>query len=275
MQIHERFCLLRERFCAINKNMANENKDMFVSERFKMILEYLEAHKRATVEELAQKLYVSPATVRRDFASMQKLGMLQRTHGGAVYLSASEDVSIFVRMEKESVSKETVATVAMNHMPEFTSCFIDNSSTAFALATRMNLAFKTVVTNGLQIAAKLSEKKNVEVIFLGGTIRYSNYASTGIYPCKMLDDFHLDVMLSGSAAVTLEGAYERSLETMEIKQSAFKRCKKRILLVDKSKFAENFIYRTAPLSNYDLICTDASSETIAPYVAAGIHVVNR
>lgn len=255
--------------------MSTENKEMFVSERFKLILDYLELHKRATVEELAENLFVSMATVRRDLASMQKLGMLQRTHGGAIYLSASEDVSIFVRLEKESVSKETVASVAMNHLPEFSSCFIDNSSTAFALATRLNLAFKTVVTNGLQIAAKLSEKKNVEVIFLGGTIRFSHYASTGTYPCKMLEDFNLDVMFSGSAALRLDGAYERSLETMEIKQSAFKRCRKHILLVDKSKFSENFIYRTAPLSAYDMICTDADSTTLMPYLSAGIKVFNR
>ena len=255
--------------------MANENKDLFVSERFRMILDYLEVHKRATVEEIANKLYVSPATVRRDFASMQKLGMLQRTHGGAIYLSASEDVSIFVRMEKESASKEMVATVAMNHLPEFKSCFIDNSSTAFALATRLDLSFKTIVTNGLEVAAKLSEKKNVEVIFLGGVIRYSNFASTGIYPCKMLEDFNLDVMFSGAASIKPEGAFERSLETMEIKQSAFRRCRKRILLVDKSKFSENFIYRTAPLKEYDFVCTDADSVTIAPYIASGIRVFNR
>ena len=255
--------------------MENENKEMFVSERFRMILDYLEVHKRATVDEIASKLYVSPATVRRDFAAMQKLGMLQRTHGGAIYLSASEDVSIFVRMEKESTSKETVATVAMNHLPEFKSCFIDNSSTVFALATRLDLSFKTVVTNGLQAAAKLSEKKNVEVIFLGGLIRYSNYASTGIYPCKMLDDFSLDVMFSGAASVKPSGAFERSLETMEIKQSAFRHCRKRILLVDKSKFSENFIYRTVPLHDYDVVCTDADNATIAPYLAQGVNIVNR
>lgn len=254
--------------------MAN-NKEMFVSERFKDIMDYLEERKRATVEELSEKLFVSPATIRRDLSAMQKLGMLQRTHGGAIYVSASEDVSIFVRMEKESVSKETVASVAMGHMPEFTSCFIDNSSTAFALATRLNLAFKTVVTNGLQIAAKLSEKKNVEVIFLGGKIRYSNYASTGSLPCKMLENYSLDLMLCGSAAVSLEGAYERSLETMEIKQSAFRRCKKKMLLVDKSKFSENFIYRTAPLNQYDIVCTDADSSLIQPYLAAGIRIYNR
>ena len=255
--------------------MTNDNNELFVSERFKMILDYLEVHKRATVEELAAKLYVSTATIRRDLAAMQKLGVLQRTHGGALFLSTSQDVSIFVRMEKESASKEAVATVALSHLPDFKSCFVDNSSTAFALAARLDLSFKTVVTNGLQIAAKLSEKKNVEVIFLGGTIRYSNYASTGIYPCKMMDDFNLDLMLSGSASVHLEGAFERSLETMEIKRSALQHCRHRILLVDKSKFNEDFIYRTAPLTDYDFICTDASNSIIAPYVAKGVRIFNK
>ena len=43
-----------------------EGKKMFVNERFNSITEYLKEHKRASVTELSNVLYVSPATVRRD-----------------------------------------------------------------------------------------------------------------------------------------------------------------------------------------------------------------
>ena len=59
---------------------------MFVNERFKLISEYLKEHKKASVEELAEFLYVSTATVRRDLLEMQKMGMVARTHGGALYI---------------------------------------------------------------------------------------------------------------------------------------------------------------------------------------------
>ena len=68
--------------------------NMFTSERFKLISDYLKEHSRATVDELAHVLYVSPATVRRDLTEMQKLGMSQRTHGGAVFIDSVDEVNI-------------------------------------------------------------------------------------------------------------------------------------------------------------------------------------
>ena len=116
-----------------------EGKKMFVNERFNSITEYLKEHKRASVTELSNVLYVSPATVRRDLLEMQKMGLVARTHGGALYLDNSDEVSIFVRLEKDSLEKELTASVALDRIPPFQTVFIDNSSTCLALAERMDL----------------------------------------------------------------------------------------------------------------------------------------
>ena len=46
------------------------NENMFTRERYKLIEDYLKKESRATVDELAKMLYVSPATVRRDLTEM-------------------------------------------------------------------------------------------------------------------------------------------------------------------------------------------------------------
>ena len=51
------------------------------SERLSQILDYLKKHRSASVEEIANMLYVSVATVRRDLTELQKRGQINRSRG--------------------------------------------------------------------------------------------------------------------------------------------------------------------------------------------------
>ena len=53
-------------------------------ERDKEILEILVAKKQATVKELADRLFVSEPSIRRDLANLEKQNLIKRVHGGAV-----------------------------------------------------------------------------------------------------------------------------------------------------------------------------------------------
>lgn len=251
-----------------------DKANLFVLERYNRISDYLKENGRATVEQLASVLFVSPATIRRDLGAMQKLGMLKRTHGGAMHMNTGDEVSIFVRMESDSEEKEEAVSVALNHLPDFQSVFIDNSSTCFALAERMNLSYKTVVTNGIQLAQRLANRKNVDIILLGGDLRHNSGATNGGFALGMLQSFRFDLMLSGAASVQFDGAYERSIETIELKKAAFERSDKRILVVGKSKFDLKTLYRVAPLREYDLICTNSQELFVKEWRDKGIKIVN-
>jgi DeoR family fructose operon transcriptional repressor len=61
------------------------NKKVFVEERRNRILEYVKLNNRASranVTELAQKLEVTEATIRRDLLLLENEGLIHRTHGG-------------------------------------------------------------------------------------------------------------------------------------------------------------------------------------------------
>ena len=53
-------------------------------EREKSILEIAIKEKSVTVKDLARRLYSSEPSIRRDLCSLEKQGLLRRTHGGAV-----------------------------------------------------------------------------------------------------------------------------------------------------------------------------------------------
>ena len=231
---------------------------MALNERQNEILRILKEKKRANVSGLAQQFYVSEATIRRDFAEMKSMGLIERSHGGALLPENSEEISIFFRMEKNATEKERAATKALPHIPPFKSVFIDSSSTVLALAERMDFSFKTVVTNNLQTAIQLSKKPNVTLIMLGGTVQYNTISATGSWTARQLEDFKFDLMLSSCAAVIDGEAYERSIDQKEIKRAAFERSQKRVLLIDQTKFGAHGAYRLTSLESYDLVATDAA-----------------
>ncbi len=219
-------------------------------------MELLKENRSANVKELAKTLFVSEATIRRDLTEMKTLGLIERNHGGAILPDNAEEVSIFVRMNKNAKEKEKTATNALRRIPEFRSVFIDSSSTALALAERMDLSFKTVVTNNLQTAIQLSKKQNVNLILLGGSVQFNTVSATGSWTARQIEDFSFDLMISSCAAVSGKEVLERSLDQKEIKLAAFMRSKKRILLIDHTKFSAHGTYRLAELSDYDLVAVD-------------------
>ncbi len=233
---------------------------MALTERQNDILRRLKENKTASVNALARDLFVSEATIRRDLAEMKSMGLIERSHGGALLPENAEEISIFFRMEKNASEKERAATKALPYIPNFKSVFIDSSSTALALAERIDLSFKTVVTNNLQTAIQLSKKPNINLMLLGGNVHFNTISTTGSWTARQLADFSFDLMLSSCAAVIGSEAFERSLEQKEIKKTAFLRCKQKILLIDHTKFEANGIYRLADLSDYDIIITDRTPD---------------
>ena len=229
---------------------------MALTERQNEILKTLKENKTAVVSVLAKNLYVSEATIRRDLAEMKSMGLIERSHGGALLPENAEEISIFFRMEKNASEKERAATKALPYIPPFKSVFIDSSSTALALAERIDLNYKTVVTNNLQTAIQLSKKPNINLILLGGSVHFNTNSTTGSWTAKQIEDFAFDLVISSCAAVIGSDSFERSLDQKEIKRAAFERCQKKILLIDHTKFTSHGTYRLCPLSDYDLVVTD-------------------
>ena len=88
---------------------------MLMETRQQKILELLHRKKSVTVRELSEGLFVSPATVRRDLAAMENLGLIKRSHGGAVLFEAgSGEISGLVREQENIQKKRRIARLALD-----------------------------------------------------------------------------------------------------------------------------------------------------------------
>lgn len=248
---------------------------MSYKERNIQIINYLKEHKTASVTELASVLYVSEATIRRDLTEMQKVGQIERSHGGAILSEGSDELSIFIRQTKNAKEKMKAVSVALKHLPDFQTVFIDNSSTCLALAERMNFSRKTVVTNGLQIAMHVARHDGVTLIIPGGEIRGHTTAVMGGMTLAALRDFRFDLALLSCSAVDTQGSYELALDPMLIKRTAIENSKNSILIFDKTKVNEHSPYRTASLDIYNTLITDADDQMLEPLRKIHPNVFNK
>ena len=246
-----------------------------LSYRQTQILDILKEKKYAKIEEIAKQIYVSEATVRRDVAKLKTLGLLERDHGGAIFVENSEEVHIFVRKEQDPFEKLATAQIAISHLPEFNSVFVDNSSTLLALAKLIDFRHKTVVTNGMTLAGELSKKEHVNVIVPAGNVMNNSNSITGPLTARSLLDMNFDLYLGSCAAVNENGTYESSSEQAEIKRVVMANSQKKILLVDRTKFSKKATFRTARLTEYDVIYTNAGEEIVKKSVDKGANIINR
>ncbi len=235
---------------------------MLNNERKDAILKILQKNGVATVSYLASTLFVSEATVRRDLSEMQNMGLLRRSHGGAVLLESAEEVSIFVRMEENANEKSQVAMKALKNLPsDFKTVFLDSSSTVLTVARQMDLTDKTVITNSLQAVVQLSRIRGINLIVPGGTVSPRGHSITGSWTNRLISEFRFDLMLSSCAAIDTHGVYENSLDQREVKRTVFNRSAVRILLADHTKFEMPGTYLVEPLSAFDKIIFDELSES--------------
>ena len=229
---------------------------MLVNERQNEILTYLKNNKTANVRTLAKKLYVSEATVRRDLRALGDMGLLERCHGGALLPENTNEQSMSLRILKNAAEKHHIANTALDALPAFGSVFLDGSSTVLALAERMNLSSKTVITNNLQAALVLSQIPDINLHMLGGNVKYNSNATSGSATLRQIEGISVDLMLCSCASVKEGECAERTFELAELKRSVFVRSHKRILLVDSAKFGAFGTYYISKLTDFDMIITD-------------------
>lgn len=247
---------------------------MVDKERQQQILDYIRMSGRADVNSLAKIFFVSAASVRRDLTELQNLGLVRRTHGGVLYNVSTGERSISVRQTENIAGKEAAVAVALDRLPDFESVFFDNSSTCYLLAQKLDLGKKTVVTNGLRLAAELA-RRGAKVIMLGGEVTDSADQVSGSITTEAIGRYRFDAAFVSCAAVDGSSAYERSFDTAVLKRTAVKRAASKCLIFDAAKLDRDAPYSATELAEFDMIATDAPDARLTALRDGGCTVYNK
>ena len=106
---------------------------MYRGERESEILRELEVCGYATVEYLAEKIHISPSSIRRDLSDLEKKGQIRRSYGGAELTEGVGKTVPYQMRTHENVShKRMIAKKAASLVPSYSTVFLDGSSSPSA-----------------------------------------------------------------------------------------------------------------------------------------------
>lgn len=253
---------------------------MYADERRNKILEIVIEKETVSVNELTELLNFSAATVRSDLTQLEKQGLLNRTHGGAMIKEKGIDVvdkKYEVREKKYRTEKQRIASYAIKHIEEGQCILLDASSTCFELATllRDSTMRLTVVTSGLSTASLLKENPYLTVIVIGGIVRSSSNSVEGLLGCELLRKINIDILFTSAYAFnTKDGLTDFSLYEVELKREMVAVTNKTIALLDHSKINKNSIATFAHTREVDVLITDQEvSDEINEYFTSHRKVI--
>ncbi|EUJ28189.1 DeoR/GlpR family DNA-binding transcription regulator [Listeria cornellensis] len=246
---------------------------MFANQRRSEILHRVQEQKTVSVNELSEKLNVSAATVRADLNSMEKQGLLTRTHGGAMMKEKDDiDKKYAVREKKHRSEKQRIAAAAFEYIEDDQCIILDASTTCFELAKFIKESTKrlTIVTSGLTTATMLKENPNLTVIIIGGIVRSGSNSIEGLIGHELLKKVNVDILFTSAYALNAsDGLTDFSLYEVELKREMVATARKTIALVDNSKIDKSSIATFAKIEDIELLVTDqALSPDLAAYFSA-------
>jgi DeoR/GlpR family transcriptional regulator of sugar metabolism len=175
--------------------------------RWNALVELLAQHGEVTVDEAADRLQVSPATIRRDFEQLAQQELITRTRGGAVTSGVSYDLPLPYKTGRQSAEKRRIGAAAAALVEPGMVVGLNGGTTttevARALAGRPELAGGpdspqlTVVTNALGIANELLIRSRMKIVVAGGVVRPQSYELVGPLGSALLDAVTMDLVLLG------------------------------------------------------------------------------
>lgn len=227
------------------------------TDRLDAIRSHLYANGFSTIQDLADAVGASLATVRRDLQVLEQDGVIDRIHGGARIAEGSSVELAFQEREKRQLSaKRAIANAAYELLSPRTAIFLDAGTTVLQLARliRINPIPLRIFTNGLIVAQEFLNMPSLEVTLLGGQLRSENASIVGPQAEAMLEGLWFDQLFLGASAVSPDGAiYSVDSAEASLNRRMLTRSANRYVLADSSKFGTTATYKVSPLADTRLI----------------------
>ena len=209
--------------------------------RLEEILECLRARHFVSIAYLAEALYVSQATVRRDVEKLEALGAVKTVYGGVVLAEyENTPVPIFFRDKENSAIKEQIAESAATLIRDNSTIIFDSSSTVRRICkhilTRKGL---TVVTNNLRVCEEL-KNSDVKVISTGGTLLRGRECFVGHFAESFIRQIKADMLFFSSQGISENGDItDSSEEEIALRKAMIEVSKEQFFLCDSSKLGRD------------------------------------
>lgn len=214
------------------------------------------------MDTLAAELGVSSSTVRRDIESLERGGIVKRTHGGVIWVgdtkttATSRPYAFDQRMGYQNDAKIAIARAARSLVSPGQTVLIDGGTTTFYLAQELLGQPLQLVTNSLPIANLFLNDEQVELILTGG-LMYPRYGVLlGPTTESILATIHTKTLFLSVAGIYENALYNQNLLLVQSERRMMEQAQEVVLLADSSKFGQQALSRLGDLTEIDVVVSD-------------------
>jgi DeoR/GlpR family transcriptional regulator of sugar metabolism len=251
--------------------------------RLTAILTALQKTGSVSVEALSNELQVSHVTVRRDLDTLETQGLLRRTHGGAVsieplfYEPFRNDRSFQAQLEKFAEEKRRIGRAAAGLIQKGDIIALTPGTTTTEVVRGLPLKHEiTVVTSTVNVAMELSKRKDLDVYVTGGHLHGDWFSLVGPTAAQSLSRVMIHVLFVGADGIDVKaGVSCYDPEEAQLNATMVRHARKKVVVVDRSKFGIVAGWRICSTDEIDVLVTDsgATDEMVAPFEEADIEVI--
>jgi len=250
--------------------------------RHEYILRRLQETGGVEVDELCHTLGASLATIRRDLEDLEGRSLLRRTRGGAVpigplfYEPFRHDSSFQDKVNSFAEEKRRIAVAAAALVSTGQTVALTGGTTTTEVARCLRvLTDISIITNTVNVAMELSNRKDIEVIVTGGHLRGSWFTLIGPLANAAAEALFSDIMFIGVDGIDAkQGLTCTNPSEAEVLRKLVQHAKMKVVVADHSKLGSISKYLLCPTKGMDRLITDtgASASAIAPFQKLGIEI---
>jgi DeoR family transcriptional regulator of aga operon len=254
--------------------------------RLNALLELLNERGRLDIDDVADELGVSQATIRRDFDRLAEQQFVTRTRGGVVSNAVSYDLPLRYKTARHASEKQRIGAAAAALLRPGMMVGLTGGTTATevarAMAERGDLAAGdgepgvTLVTNAVNIANELAIRPQIKIVVTGGVARPQSYELFGPLAERIVSDLSLDMVFLGVNAVDPEfGASTHHEGEAGINALMARQARRVVVVADSSKLGHRSFVRVCPVADIDVLVTDdgAAPGMVATFEKGGVEVI--
>lgn len=225
----------------------------------RILAEVLHA-RHVTVSELADRLAVSEATVRRDLRVLSEDRKLQLVHGGAT-LPRNTDFSFQAKGTRNVDAKRRIAALAATLIADGEQIFLDSGTTCFEICPYLHAKRGlSVIANSARLALEL-ENPTPAMILLGGQYRSDRQDTIGPIAVSTLQQLRGYLAFIGADGLSMDfGPSASDVDSAHLNRLAIENAREVILLADQSKFESPALFRIVEWEAIGRLITDRPPE---------------
>jgi DeoR family fructose operon transcriptional repressor len=235
---------------------------MLPAERRRNIERIVTKQGKVTISELSQMFNVSEMTVHRDLKTLEGMGALRKTRGGALASEIGRVPTDYrKRLQSYTTEKDAIGRKAAEFIKEGDTILLGPGTTSLSVARYCGRFRNLIVyTNGPAVINELAKYPDIEVHCTGGLLDKATMAYVGPETEAAIARLRPDKCFFGAHGFTLEDgvsdpiplAASSKRKMVEVSQEVY-------LVVTQDKFGNVAQQISVPLEAIDVVITNKAT----------------